>query len=69
MRWSLALQPYSFTVQHRKGSSNANADALSRLPCGSDNPTDSPMESSETREGGRGVTEQKDRSHPTELKT
>ena len=32
MRWSLALQPYTFTVQHRKGRENANADALSRLP-------------------------------------
>ena len=26
------LQPYNFTVQHRKNSQNANADALSRLP-------------------------------------
>ena len=31
-RWSLALQPYTFTVQHRKGKDNANADALSHLP-------------------------------------
>ena len=31
-RWSLALQPYTFMVQHRKGRDNANADALSRLP-------------------------------------
>ena len=31
-RWSLALQPYTFTVQHQKGRDNANADALSRLP-------------------------------------
>ena len=30
-RWSLALQPYTFTIQHRKGQSNANADTLSRL--------------------------------------
>ena len=30
-RWSLALQPYAFTVEHRKGSENGNADALSRL--------------------------------------
>ena len=30
-RWSLILQPYYFTVQHRKGQVNGNADALSRL--------------------------------------
>lgn len=30
-RWSLALQPYDFDVEHRPGTSNANADALSRL--------------------------------------
>ena len=30
-RWSLALQPYQFVVEHRAGTSNANADALSRL--------------------------------------
>ena len=27
--WTLALQPYTFTVTHRKGRENANADALS----------------------------------------
>ena len=25
------LQPYTFTVKHRKGKANANADALSRM--------------------------------------
>ena len=30
-RWSLQVQPYTFTVQHRKGRENSNADALSRL--------------------------------------
>ena len=27
--WSLALQPYQFEIQHRKGRVNANADSLS----------------------------------------
>ena len=31
-RWSLALQPYAYTVQHRRGRDNGNADGLSRLP-------------------------------------
>ena len=31
-RWSLALQPYTFTTQHRRGRDIANAYALSRLP-------------------------------------
>ncbi|KAL5510007.1 hypothetical protein EMCRGX_G005471 [Ephydatia muelleri] len=31
-RWSLALQPYNFTVVHRSGSANGNADGLSRTP-------------------------------------
>ena len=30
-RWSLLLQPYSFTIQHRKDQANANADAISGL--------------------------------------
>lgn len=30
-RWALALQRYNVVVTHRKGSDNANADALSRL--------------------------------------
>ena len=29
-QWSLSLQPYQFTVHHRAGSANGNADALSR---------------------------------------
>jgi len=29
-RWSLLLQPYDFTVIHRAGTGNANADGLSR---------------------------------------
>ena len=30
-RWSLALQPYNFVVEHRAGIKNGNADALSRV--------------------------------------
>ena len=30
-RWSLALQPYRFVVEHRSGKKNGNADALSRI--------------------------------------
>ena len=30
-RWCLALQAYSFSVRHRPGVSNGNADGLSRL--------------------------------------
>ena len=29
-RWSLALQPYEYTVKHRAGTANLNADELSR---------------------------------------
>ena len=28
-RWALALQPYQFTIIHRAGTANANADGLS----------------------------------------
>ena len=31
-RWVTSLQEYQFTLQYRKGSANANADTLSRLP-------------------------------------
>ena len=29
-RWALSMQEYTFTIQYRSGSQNANADALSR---------------------------------------
>ena len=29
-RWALSLQQYNFTIVHRSGSKNANADGLSR---------------------------------------
>ena len=35
-RWSLLLQEYDFTVEHRKGVENTNADCLSRYPLPSD---------------------------------
>ncbi|KAL5497626.1 hypothetical protein EMCRGX_G014134 [Ephydatia muelleri] len=31
-RWSLSMQPFNFTVVHRAGQANGNADALSRAP-------------------------------------
>ena len=31
-RWVLLLQEYEFTVKHRAGTANGNADALSRMP-------------------------------------
>ena len=30
-RWALKLQPFSFRIQYRPGSSNGNADAFSRM--------------------------------------
>ena len=38
-RWSLSLQPFEFTVKHRAGTANSNADALSRAHHPSDNAT------------------------------
>ena len=40
-RWSLLLQEYDFTVEHRKGVDNTNADCLSRNPLPSD--ADAPL--------------------------
>ena len=31
-RWSLSMQPFNFTVVHRAGQADGNADALSRAP-------------------------------------
>ena len=31
-RWSLTIQQYDFTIRHRAGTNNGNADALSRQP-------------------------------------
>ena len=30
IRWALLLQPYSFQISHKKGTTNTNADGLSR---------------------------------------
>ena len=49
MRWSLALQPFLFTIQHRREANNTNADTLSRWV--------------QTEEEGRGVTEQGTQGH------
>lgn len=35
-RWSLQLQAFDFTIEHRKGSENVVADTLSRMPIESD---------------------------------
>jgi len=40
-RWVLLLQEYEFTVTHRAGTANGNADALSRMPL--DNADQAPM--------------------------
>ena len=32
MRWAMKLQEFSYTVVHRPGKANANADSLSRMP-------------------------------------
>ena len=31
-KWSLAIQPYTLTITHRKGCENANEDTLSGIP-------------------------------------
>ena len=46
-RWSLVLQPYSYTVKYRAGTANGNADALSRAYSNPEAPT-----SSQEKEGG-----------------
>ena len=46
-RWSLALQPFTFTIEHKKGKDNANADTLSRMP----------EDMFQPLEGGQNVTE------------
>ena len=43
MRWAMALAQYSFSIRHRPGTKNANADALSRQPMANSAPTE-PMD-------------------------
>lgn len=38
VRWALQLSEYDFTIRHRKGNANSNADALSRLPTNANSP-------------------------------
>ena len=45
-RWSLALQPYRYTVRYRAGTANGNADGLSRAF------SDDPAPSAPEKEGG-----------------
>jgi len=54
MRWSLALLPYLFQVQHRKGTDNANADALSRMLPQDDDSTGK----FDDKKGGKSVIEE-----------
>eukprot|EP00731_Ephydatia_muelleri_P001017 Em0001g1017a len=56
-RWSLALQPYQYTVVHRAGLSNGNADALSRVNMGTDQ--DRATKEFVAEEGGWSVKEQR----------
>ena len=39
VRWALRLAEYDFEIKYRKGDTNENADALSRLPVTDENPT------------------------------
>ena len=41
-RWALILAAYTYSIQYKEGSQNANADALSRLPL-PDTPTSTPV--------------------------
>ena len=41
-RWALILAAYTYNIQYKEGSQNANADAFSRLPL-SDTPTSTPV--------------------------
>ena len=52
LRWSLMLQPYTFTIQHCQQLQNGNADALSRLP------VDSPCFALKKGEGMGNVADQ-----------
>ena len=39
VRWDLRLAEYAFEIKYKKGDTNENADALSRLPVTDENPT------------------------------
>jgi len=40
VRWALLLSQYNYIIEYRKTSRHGNAEALSRLPVGSDSPFD-----------------------------
>ncbi len=42
-RWSLLLSAYSYDIQYRRSEENANADAMSRLPCPDVEPVESEL--------------------------
>lgn len=52
-RWALTLQEYNYTIIHRPGKENANADALSRAPPVDTAPVDSATEHEAMAHGAR----------------
>lgn len=51
-RWALALQPYQYHIEHRPGTSNGNADGLSRQSWHNDGTHGTDSFAVKEREGG-----------------